>query len=178
MYKYIGLDRAVLEQHRNRLKWVEKDTELAPGIDALLFVKRSEPIPRGNRRILLKAGDDFVPDPFAHELTCVVREPDGMVVLAGCGHSGILNMVMAAKDRFPDLPVKAVVGGFHLIDNPLLKNMGATPDEVRQVARRLMALGCQRVITGHCTGNKAVGILKNELGDKLEILNTGYITDL
>ena len=101
-----------------------------------------------------------------------------MVVLAGCGHSGILNMVMAAKDRFPSVPVKAVVGGFHLIDNPLLKTMGATPEEVREVARKLMALGCQRVITGHCTGSRASEILKRELGEQLEVLNTGFTVDL
>jgi 7,8-dihydropterin-6-yl-methyl-4-(beta-D-ribofuranosyl)aminobenzene 5'-phosphate synthase len=178
MNRYIGLDQAVLERHRDRLRWVEKDTGLAPGIDALTSVKRPEPIPRGNRRILLKAGDGFIPDPFAHELTCVVREKDGMVVLAGCGHSGILNMVAAAKERFPGVPVKAAVGGFHLIDNPLLKTMGATPGEIREMARKLVALGCQRVLTGHCTGKKAAGILKDELGDRLEILHTGYTTDL
>ena len=108
----------------------------------------------------------------------VVREKDGMVVLAGCGHSGILNMVKAAQDRFPDEPVKAVVGGFHLIDNPLLKTMGATPGEVREMARRLDAMGCRRVITGHCTGEKAARILKEEMGDRLEILHTGFSSDL
>jgi 7,8-dihydropterin-6-yl-methyl-4-(beta-D-ribofuranosyl)aminobenzene 5'-phosphate synthase len=178
MNRYIGLDQAVLEQHRDRLKWVEKDTELAPGIDALMPVKRVEPIPRGNRRILLKTGEGFIPDPFDHELTCVVREPDGMIVLAGCGHSGIVNMVAAAKERFPGVPVKAVVGGFHLIDNPLLKTLGATPGEIREMAQKLVALRCQRVLTGHCTGKKAAGILKDELGDRLGILNTGYTTDL
>ena len=101
-----------------------------------------------------------------------------MVVLTGCGHSGILNMVKAAQDRFPDEPVKAVVGGFHLIDNPLLKTMGATPGEVREMARRLDAMGCRRVITGHCTGAKAARILKEELGDRLEILHTGATFEL
>jgi len=178
MHKYIGLDGAVLNENRERLRWVEKDTELAPGIDALTSMKRTEPLPRGNRRLFTKTVGGFVPDPFTHELACVVREKDGMVVLAGCGHSGILNMVTAAKDLFPETPVKAVVGGFHMIDNPLLKTMGATPEEVREVARKLMALGCQRVITGHCTGGKAVGILKQELGERLEVLNTGYTADL
>lgn len=178
MYKYIGLDQAVLNQHRERLRWIEKDTELAPGIQAITTMKRTEPLPRGNRRLLVKTGTGFVPDPFAHELTCVVREKDGMVILAGCGHSGILNMVMAAKDRFTDVPIKAVVGGFHMIDNPILKNMGATQEEVREVARKLKTLGCQRVITGHCTGRKAVGILKKELGERLDVLHTGYTVDL
>jgi 7,8-dihydropterin-6-yl-methyl-4-(beta-D-ribofuranosyl)aminobenzene 5'-phosphate synthase len=178
MHKYIGLDGTVLTENRGRLRWIEKDTELAPGIDALTAMKRTEPLPRGNRRLFTKTGGGFEPDPFTHELACVVREKDGMVVLAGCGHSGILNMVMAAKDRFPGVPVKAVVGGFHLIDNPLLKTMGATPEEVREVARKLMALGCQRVITGHCTGGKAVRILKQELGERLEVLKTGYTVDL
>jgi len=178
MHKYIGLDEAVLDQNRKRLRWVVNNTELAPGIDALTAMTRTEPLPTGNRRLFVKTQGGFVRDPFTHELTCVVREKDGMVVLAGCGHSGILNMVMAAKDSFPGVPVKAVVGGFHLIDNPLLKTMGATPEEVREVARKLRSLGCQRVITGHCTGWKAARILKNELGDRLEILHTGYEADV
>jgi len=176
--KYIGLDRAVLEQYRDRLRWVAQDTELAPGIHALTSMGRTWPPPAGNRRLLVKTPEGLLPDPFRHELTCVVREKDGMVVLAGCGHSGILNMVKAAQDRFPDEPVKAVVGGFHLIDNPLLKTMGATPGEVREMARRLEAMGCQRVITGHCTGVKAARILKQEMGDRLEILHTGFSSDL
>jgi 7,8-dihydropterin-6-yl-methyl-4-(beta-D-ribofuranosyl)aminobenzene 5'-phosphate synthase len=176
--KYIGLDKGVLEEFRDRLRWVTQDTELAPGIHALTSMRRTWPIPAGNRRILLKTPEGLVPDPFRHELTCVVREKDGMVVLAGCGHSGILNMVKAAQDRFPNEPVKAVVGGFHLIDNPLLKTMGATPAQVREMAHQLDAMGCRRVITGHCTGTKAARILKEELGDRLEILHSGSVFDL
>jgi 7,8-dihydropterin-6-yl-methyl-4-(beta-D-ribofuranosyl)aminobenzene 5'-phosphate synthase len=74
--------------------------------------------------------------------------------------------------------VKAVVGGFHLIDNPLLKTMAGTPEDVRVLAHRLDAMGCRRVITGHCTGVKAARILKQELGDRLEILHTGFTADL
>lgn len=178
MHKYIGLDQAVLERYRDRLKWLDRDTGLSPGIDAITPVKKLLPIPRGNRRLLLKTEKGFIPDPFAHELTCVVREPDGMVVLAGCGHSGIVNMVTAAKERFPGIPVKAAVGGFHLIDNPLTKSLGATPEEIRGMAQRLVALGCGRVITGHCTGRKATAILRDELGDRLGVLSTGYTTDI
>ena len=176
--KYIGLDRAVLEQYRDRLRWVTRDTELARGIHALTPVGRAWPIPAGNRRILVRTPEGLVPDPFRHELTCVVREKDGMVVLAGCGHSGILNMVKAAQERFPDEPVKAIVGGFHLIDNPLLKTLGATPAEIREMTHRLDAMGCRRVITGHCTGEKAARILKEEMGDRLEILHTGSEFDI
>jgi 7,8-dihydropterin-6-yl-methyl-4-(beta-D-ribofuranosyl)aminobenzene 5'-phosphate synthase len=178
MTKYIGLDRAVLEQYRDRLRWVARDTELGSGIHALTPVAKPWPIPAGNRRLLEKTAGGLVPDAFRHELTCVVREKDGMVVLAGCGHSGILNMVKAAQERFPGEPVKGVVGGFHLIDNPFLKTMGATPDEVRELAHRLDAMGCRRVITGHCTGSKAARILSEEMGERLEILHTGSEFDL
>ncbi|MDD1654367.1 MAG: MBL fold metallo-hydrolase [Methanomicrobiales archaeon] len=178
MKKYIGLDRSVLEQYRDQLRWVSRDTELASGIHALTPVAKPWPIPAGNRRLLMKTPEGLVPDTFRHELTCVVREKDGMVVLAGCGHSGILNMVKAAQDRFPGETVKAVVGGFHLIDNPFLKTMGASPSEVRNVAHRLDAMGCRRVITGHCTGKKAARILSEELGERLEILHTGSEFDI
>ncbi|MCU0628811.1 MAG: hypothetical protein MUE45_04915 [Methanoregulaceae archaeon] len=74
-------------------------------------------------------------------------------------------------ERFPGKPAKAVfIGGFHLIDTPYLDTMGVNPDEIHFIAKKLVSLGCHRVIIGHCTERKAVPILNTEPGGRMEIL--------
>jgi len=176
--RYIGLDLDVLASRPERLRWVDGETEAAPGVHLLTAIPRSEPRPAGNARLFLKAGDSFVPDPFDHELVCVVREPDGMVVLTGCAHSGATNMVRAAKARFPDDPIKGVVGGFHLALNAATGALAMEPKEVKAFARMLTGLGCARVATGHCTGDKAASLLQGRLGERLTRLRTGTVLEL
>lgn len=58
-------------------------------------------------------GGVLVRDEFYHELALALPARDGLVLLTGCAHSGVCNMVLAAEDRLAK-PVIAVVGGTHL----------------------------------------------------------------
>lgn len=122
---------------------------------------------------MVKQSGSLVPDTFSHELIFVVKEEDGISVITGCGRLGVLNMVLATKRRFPGEPIKAVLGGFHMISNPITGGMAGTPAEVKAMALRFRELGCQRVISGHCTGRKASAILKQELKESYSQLSTG-----
>ena len=96
---------------------------------------------------------------FDHELTMVLHDDDGMVVVTGCSHSGVLNMIDAALERFPDRRLRAVVGGFHLIGLPSADSMALSRAEVEDIGRELRALCDGPVFTGHCTGHTAFGVL-------------------
>lgn len=174
--RYIGIDPALWTHHRERLVTVDSDLEIPVGISLLANIPRPYPLPRGNARLLVVVQNHFEPDPFSHELLLVIREGDGITVLTGCGHSGILNLVAAARDHYPGERIKAVVGGFHLLDSPFPSFRGESPGNIHSLGEELIALGCERVITGHCTGRKAARILKTMLGERLEIMSTGYIT--
>jgi len=177
-YRYIGLDQSLFHRFPDRFIRVDGDREIAPGIHLLTSIPREYPPPGGNRKLMVKHQGRYEPDPFSHELLMVVDEPDGIVVVTGCGHSGILNLLSAARRRFPGKPVKAVVGGFHLIANPFLGTMGVSPAAVRTLAEEFHSLGCRAVVTGHCTGTRAARILKEELGGTLKLLSTGCTIDL
>ncbi|NYT17832.1 MAG: MBL fold metallo-hydrolase [Methanomicrobiales archaeon] len=171
-YRYIGLEREMLTANAHRLIWISTDTVISPSLMLITEIQTTKPLPAGNNTLLIRKDGRYEPDPFLHELFLVIEEEDGISIISGCGHSGILNMVYTARDRYPGRPVKAVVGGFHLTDRD-------TPsDMVHSIGKTLKSAGCRRVITGHCTGTRAKEILREELGDRFSALCTGYRTEI
>lgn len=171
--KPIGLDLDLLERFENRIEYVSDSRAISPGVHLLTAIGSAHPRPKGNRRIFADAGGTLVPDPFDHELLMVVHEDDGITVFTGCSHHGVLNLIDAARARFPHVPVKAVFGGFHLIGLPFFNSMAASRGEVRAIGREVTARVDGTVFSGHCTGEKAFGILSEVMGDKLRPLRTG-----
>ncbi len=169
----IGLDLGLIDRGRERIELVGSAREIASGCHLLTEIGDEHGRPRGNRHLYVESDRGLEPDPFDHELVMVVVEDDGMVVLTGCSHSGVLNMVDAARSAFPGTPVKAVFGGFHLIGVPLFDSMAASRDEVRAVGRAMLERVSGTTYTGHCTGRKGFRVLESVMGDAIEKIDTG-----
>lgn len=169
----IGLDESLMEQHEDRLVYVGQSTEVLPGVTILTEIVRSHPMPRGNRFLYVRKGDQWQHDPFDHELVVVIQESDGLVLLSGCSHRGVLNMVETVQQAFPGTQIKALIGGFHLIGMPILNTMAGGRRGVEALGERLAALPVDRYYTGHCTGSRAYRVLEGVLGDRLLSLATG-----
>ncbi len=176
--KPIGIDTSLLDRFPERFSLISEETEIVPDVTVLTDIPERFPRPAGNRHLFVVREDGIVHDPFDHELTLVVRENDGLVVFTGCSHSGILNMVDGVARRFPDLPIRAVFGGFHLIGLPFLNTMTATRSEVQNMARSILDVPVERVFTGHCTGKRAYGALQEILGDRLQAFPTGSVFEV
>lgn len=151
----IGIDLALLERCSDRFVELEETTEISPGVTLVLEAGSRHPRPPGNDRLLVQRGDQLVADDFDHELTMVLQDDDGIVVVTGCSHSGVLNMIDAAIERFPGQRLKAVVGGFHLIGLPSADSMALSRPEVEEIGRAVRSRCDGPVFTGHCTGHKA-----------------------
>jgi len=171
--KYIGLDQELLRKHAHRFERVEGFTRILPGVSILTEIPRPYDLPRGNRKLFVKKGGAYEPDDFGHELILVMEEQENLVVFTGCSHNGVLNMMTAVTRQFPDKPIKAVFGGFHLIGLPVLNTMAASKNEVRAMGKELLKFPVERVFTGHCTGKKAYRMLKEVMGQTLEYFPTG-----
>ncbi len=172
----VGLDEALFERHRERFHPVSNAAEIRPGVHLLTDLRDTFPRPRGNRYLWVKRGGTLQPDPFDHELLMVIEGPDGLVVLTGCSHNGILNLVDTAVRRLPGVPIAAVLGGFHLVGLPGC--MAASRREVEILGRQVMQLPVRMVYAGHCTGQKAYRILKAVIGERLGTLATGSTVDV
>ena len=171
--KAVGLDAALLARHAARFRVVRARTEAVPGVLLLPHVQGRHARPAGNRQLFVRKDGHLQPDDFRHELTVALREGDTLVVLTGCAHSGLLNMVEAAAAEFPGVPVKAVVGGFHLASLPPFRGASEREEAIAAVGRRVLELGVGKTWTGHCTGEKAFEVLRGAMGARVADFRTG-----
>jgi 7,8-dihydropterin-6-yl-methyl-4-(beta-D-ribofuranosyl)aminobenzene 5'-phosphate synthase len=176
--RYIGLNLEMLKKNEGRLRWVRNSMEISWNMHLIASFPNTYERPAENLALKVKRGDGLLQDPFDHEMVLVVREDDGIAIFTGCGHSGVLNMVSATRSRFPNERIKAVVGGFHQMNDPMRSARSSASEEVRKMGRELIRLGCAQVYGGHCTGAEASKILQDELGDVYHELHTGLIFDL
>jgi len=89
------------------------------------------------------------------EQTLVIEIAQGLVVITGCAHPGVVNIVHQAKESM-DREVYLVLGGFHL--------SGASAAEIRGVVEGFQQLGVHRVAPCHCTGDRARQAFAEEFG--------------
>jgi len=103
------------------------------------------PLP-GPKRLVAGAEEN---DPFSDEQALVMQVAGrGLVIMAGCSHPGIVNMVKYAQKLTGINEVAAIIGGFHLT--------AGGPDLIRHTITGLQEINPQLIIAGHCTGFKAL----------------------
>ncbi|NMB41824.1 MAG: MBL fold metallo-hydrolase [Firmicutes bacterium] len=105
-------------------------------------------------------------DTILDDISIVINVKDsGLVVLSGCSHAGIINIVNHSKEITGVDEVELVMGGFHLIE--------ATDERISKTAQAFQKLNVNTVVAGHCTGLKACAELARALGDKFTLLQCG-----
>ena len=167
--RYIGLDREVLAEHTDRVKYLNTDQEILPGVHVLTDIPAFYPKPTSDSRLKMIRNGQIQQDSFIHEQITVLEGKGGLIVLTGCAHNGVLNMVVAVREAFPGKPITAVIGGFHLNHEK--------PETVRGIGVTLDAMDIPVIYTGHCTGESAIEVLEEVLGDKLHRLYTGLVLE-
>lgn len=169
-HKYVGLPRHILERFKDRIQFAGGDYELYPGAHLLGHTTAGlEQIGRENR-MYIRDRRAWRPDDFAHEQSLILDVDGGVAVFNSCSHGGADTIIREAEQACPGKKVRALIGGFHLFIWPEAK--------VRAFARRVRDTGIEAVYTGHCTGNRAYGILEEELGDIVHPLSVGTVIEL
>ena len=113
----------------------------------------------------------FMQDDFRHEQCLVINEDGRRVLMSGCAHHGILNIMREYVKRFGTVP-DAVISGFHL-----RKKTAYTDDdlaEIRNMAEKLLNYGTV-FYTCHCTGDEPFDVMKSVMGDRLFRIRSGDI---
>lgn len=163
--EYIGLDPAV--ERSGRAVETDGSLELAPGLTLFSGVRGRELLSDANR--LLLGPDGRTRDDFSHEQHLLIREGGRRVLIAGCCHCGIVNVLSRLRELEPE-PPDAVIGGFHLA----VPGTGELDEAlVDGVAERLLALPGTMYYTGHCTGLASYERLKARMGPRVAYLHAG-----
>jgi 7,8-dihydropterin-6-yl-methyl-4-(beta-D-ribofuranosyl)aminobenzene 5'-phosphate synthase len=102
-------------------------------------------------------GDNF--EAFK-EQGLVVKTKTGGVLITGCGHPGVVEMVTVARNEL-GIEIHTVIGGLHLMRTP--------GEKIEQISDALKKMGVKQICPTHCTGDKSIALLKEAFGE-------GYIS--
>jgi 7,8-dihydropterin-6-yl-methyl-4-(beta-D-ribofuranosyl)aminobenzene 5'-phosphate synthase len=90
------------------------------------------------------------------EQALVIQTDQGLVLITGCAHPGIVTIVEQVREKFAE-PVRLVLGGFHLGSK--------SKAEIDMVLRDFRRLGVQQIAPCHCTGESAIAMFAAEYGE-------------
>ncbi len=143
-----GGSKKVLVSHadKNPIIWTKGPTEVVPGF----FV--SGQVPRTNS-FEVEEQDFFIddhgaePDELNDDQAVYFNTEDGLVVIFGCAHAGIINTLDYITKTTGLTTVNTIMGGFHLI--------GSGKAKISKVIDNLERFGVRNISPGHCTGSEA-----------------------
>ena len=148
---------------------LENGCEINEEISVFSGVTGRRKWPQSNLKLKRKEGDGYVQDSFDHEQYIVVKTEKKKVLISGCAHNGILNIL----DRFSELyqcEPDLVISGFHMVKG---KDYDIEERQlIQDVAKELQSMDT-KFYTGHCTGIPAFQMMKEIMGDKLEYMHSG-----
>ena len=159
--RYIGLCPALVQS--DRLVFAGDVTPLAPGLTLFTCNKQTPIVPLNPYGLTRRQGDVLVPDDFVHEQYLLIEEAGKRILISGCAHKGVLNLVHWFR---PDV----LVGGFHFKTE--------TNTAFLQHAAHTLLQYPARYYTGHCTGEQQYAVMKQIMGEALQPICTGSILEL
>lgn len=103
---------------------------------------------------------------WLYELSLVTKTPQGLGVITGCAHPGIIHILKEAQEHLQS-DINFVLGGFHLLFSPATK--------CRDIVNQLQALNVQKVAPCHCSGDHLIRMLQDAYGSNFSKVGTGSV---
>jgi 7,8-dihydropterin-6-yl-methyl-4-(beta-D-ribofuranosyl)aminobenzene 5'-phosphate synthase len=149
----IGMDEAsakAIRKAANVVVWTAKPTEILDGIFVTGEIPRQNDFEDTGGRFFLDAACTR-PDPLADDQALFFDTTEGLVVLLGCGHAGVVNTLEYVRHLTGGRPIHAILGGLHLLT--------ASPERMEKNIAAFRRLDIQQLAPAHCTGLPALAQL-------------------
>jgi 7,8-dihydropterin-6-yl-methyl-4-(beta-D-ribofuranosyl)aminobenzene 5'-phosphate synthase len=153
--------------YTKRFVFLSENFRISPEILVVTDILNKTKFENDEQNLTWKTGSNNEKDPFDDELFLILEENDGITIVTGCSHRGIINIIHTANKLFPAKKIKHVVGGFHL------KNK--SHERMKPVLKELNKFPIGQLDICHCTGIEEYGIIKNEFKGKTQYLSTGTL---
>ena len=165
--KYIGIDKTILELPQVQL--LDGNYRLDEQLFLFTNVTGRKYWAKSNLLLKRKVNGEFVQDMFDHEQCLVITDNNRHILLSGCAHNGILNILEAYDTYFETSPAM-VISGFHLI-----KKEPYEQEEILMIQETAKELQKRDTVfyTGHCTGLEAFAIMKEIMQEQLIFVHSG-----
>jgi 7,8-dihydropterin-6-yl-methyl-4-(beta-D-ribofuranosyl)aminobenzene 5'-phosphate synthase len=133
-----------------------KPVELQPGVWLSGPVPRQHPERNWSGSVQVKTATGAREDTIDDDMTLVINTERGLVIVTGCGHAGVINIIEHARAFVRPASVHALIGGVHLFR--------ASDETLRWTVGKMREFGVENFIGAHCTGIETVYRIRQDLG--------------
>jgi len=171
-YKFNGnsFDEKFININNISTKYINQDSfNITKDISLFSNFERRTDFEILNKKFYIKQNDEYVLDDFSDEIALAVKTEKGLVVILGCSHVGVVNILKTIIKR-TGMPIYAVMGGSHLIEADELR-LNNTIKFLKESDISILRLS-------HCTGENAIREIRYEFGNKFIYNNTGNVIEM
>lgn len=163
--RFIGLPPFTELDPMPKVHRVQGIHQLAPGMRMVTDIPRIKGNAQNINNFYVDPQGTTV-DPVPDDSCLLLDTASGTVLLLGCCHSGMANVLTYVQEQAGVTKLHALVGGTHLLE--------ASEEELDQAAKALTSLSVERVFPGHCSGQHGLAGLAKRLGDKVQGIGAGW----
>jgi 7,8-dihydropterin-6-yl-methyl-4-(beta-D-ribofuranosyl)aminobenzene 5'-phosphate synthase len=170
--RYIGIPyrKEALESKGAQFIFNTGFTEIAQGIMLSGEIPRKTSFEKGDANLVLKSEKGYVQDIVPDDQSLIINSKKGLVIVLGCSHSGIVNIINHAIEKTGQSHIHTIFGGTHL---------GPASVETRNESiEALKRFDIERIGTSHCTGLEAAMYVHQEFGARFFFCNVGTVIEV
>lgn len=169
-YRYIGIDfdESFITNKEIDINYINNDMlKLSENIYVFTNFEKNYDFEIINPNMKIKQGKEYIIDPFDEEIVLALDTKKGLLVLLGCSHPGILNIVDTISKR-TGKNIYGVIGGTHLVE--------ANEDRINKTIECLKEMDIKLIGVSHCTGDTATKMFEQKC-DNFFVNCTGTILE-
>ncbi|MCT4618760.1 MAG: MBL fold metallo-hydrolase [Marinisporobacter sp.] len=170
-YKYIGIDfdENFIKEKKLNIHYVNEDMiKLNEKVYVFTNFEKTHDFEKLNPNMKFRKGEKYLLDHFDDEISLAVDTEKGLIVILGCSHPGVLNIIDTISKR-TGKPIYGIIGGTHLIE--------ADEERINKTIEKIKEKNIKMIGVSHCTGEKAIQSFKEKCDDFF-VNCTGTILEL
>jgi len=157
---------AYLTTRGARFRWHTTFAEIAENVFITGEVPRCSSFEVGDPKMMVVREGEWAADPFLDDFSLVMKTREGLMLLLGCAHAGLINILDHAIASTGESRIHAIVGGTHL--------GFSSDDQLHETIRSLKKYEIELLAVSHCTGQRPVARLAAEFGRRFAFAHVGF----